>query len=448
MTFRNKVALGFAATIVLGALTGAIALYALRLVVKAGNIVALDYSQEVIEAQSTHIAGEAMIASSRGFLLTGKSAALTKMKERRSEFFAELSRLHRLVRTDEGKRLAHEIEQLAGDYVIAIDSLLKQRSNRRLPLPAILESFESELQPKREQLDSAIKRFVNHKQRLLDVARITSQEASSRALFMVIIVSLSAIALAITLALLLTRTLTRLYRDAQDAIRLREDVLAIVSHDLQNPIGAMILNIELLSRFIEQTSNRQNFEKPLSLLRHSVHHMTRLIVNLLDISRLEAGQLPIEKGEHFPRALVKKVLLDLEPLAKDKSLRITTAFRDQNSKILCDSERIGQALSNLIGNAIKFTPAGGLITIETTLKDDKVRFTISDTGPGIPEDQLRNIFDRYKQARAQDHKRGSGLGLFIAKGIVEAHGGTISVKSILNQGSVFEFSLPTNRQGG
>ncbi|OFZ53323.1 MAG: hypothetical protein A2428_10270 [Bdellovibrionales bacterium RIFOXYC1_FULL_54_43] len=440
--FEVKTAAGFAVAVAVAAIIAITSVYALRLVVRTTDVAIFDYSQEVIQAESTNALAESMIASSRGYLLSGQNAFLKKTQAKRTEFLAMLDKLPVLVRTEEGKRLVKQIAAAAREYLSAVDRVLLERQGTSLPSLSLLNSFEAELQPRREQLSIAIAQFVSHKQELLARARIASKQTSARAILLVVIIAGVAISLTIALAILLTRTLTKLYREAQIALRVREDVLAIVSHDLKNPLAAMLLNIKVLTKLIRDNSGVQEFKRPVALLQASVSRMSRLIADLLDASRLEAGQFPIGSNVHVAAAIVKDALATIEPMAAEKSVQIDADLRDTETQVMCDHERIVQVLSNLIGNALKFTPRGGKVVIRTFPMDNVVRFTVSDTGPGIPEDQLRSIFDRYKQARSQDRTKGSGLGLFIVRGILRAHGTDIDVKSTLGKGSTFEFTLP------
>lgn len=236
----------------------------------------------------------------------------------------------------------------------------------------------------------------------------------------------------------------RLYRQAQDAIRMREDVLAIVSHDLRNPLAAIQLNANLLGRLLPEGTDARGRKLVEGILR-STARMERLIRDLLDASRIEAGRLVLERQRHSVVALVQEAVEMLRPLANQHSVRLDMDVPSRPCEVLCDRERILQVLSNLVGNAIKFTPAGGLVTIGIECRPSEVQVSVRDTGIGIPESSLPRLFERYWQARESEH-RGAGLGLFIARGIVEAHGGRIWAESKVGQGSVFSFTLPVNNR--
>jgi signal transduction histidine kinase len=169
--------------------------------------------------------------------------------------------------------------------------------------------------------------------------------------------------------------------------------------------------------------------------------MNRMIQDLLDVKRMESGQLWLDPRPEPVAGLIADTLEMLRPLAAGSSIRVESHVAAALPPVLADATRINQVLSNLVGNAVKFTPRNGLITISAERIDGEIRFAVIDTGPGIPAEQLPHIFGRFWQAKASD-RRGIGLGLAIAKGIVEAHKGRIWVESSVGLGSTFYFTLP------
>jgi len=226
-----------------------------------------------------------------------------------------------------------------------------------------------------------------------------------------------------------------LYEQALAAIRSRDAVMGIVSHDLRNPLNA----IQMCSDLIEADDPR--LAKPVAIIKRSVDMMVRLINDLRDVGSIEAGHLSILPRAEDAIALVREAIDGVQDAAERKGLRLTTQLPCRDPVLDCDRIRIIQVLTNLLSNAIKFTPDGGAITV--SLREDApgiARFSVEDTGTGISETDLPRVFDRYWQAGATAHL-GTGLGLAIAKGIVEAHGGTIEVASQLGRGTTFSFTL-------
>jgi signal transduction histidine kinase len=229
----------------------------------------------------------------------------------------------------------------------------------------------------------------------------------------------------------------RLYGEAREVIDAREEVLRIVAHDLRNPLNTIAMTTQLL---LELEASEQQRKERLTVIRRAGERMNRLINDLLSVSIIEAGRLTVA-----PRAVSVATLLGdatemLRPLASAKSIQLDVSAAPDLPDVHADAQRILQVLSNLVGNAIKFTPDRGRITLSATRDGSKVRIAVSDTGPGIAPEQLANIFGRFWQANRAD-ARGIGLGLSIAKGIVEAHGEELRVSSTVGTGSEFSFLL-------
>ena len=231
----------------------------------------------------------------------------------------------------------------------------------------------------------------------------------------------------------------RLYLESQQAVRTREEVLAIVSHDLRNPLNAVTLGTSLLQT--SETLSEEDREQ-IDAIEMSAQRMNRLIQDLLDVTRLEGGKrLPIEPESVDPADLIDEAKELFRAQAAVASVAMLYEAPDSLPPVRADRHRVGQVLSNLIGNSMKFTPPGGTITVSAATEDDHVLFRVADTGPGIPKENLSDIFGRYWQAKRTE-RMGAGLGLPIAKGIVEAHGGRIWVESDHGRGTQFYFTLP------
>ncbi len=181
--------------------------------------------------------------------------------------------------------------------------------------------------------------------------------------------------------------------------------------------------------------------KQIDGIRRSAERMTGLIQDLLDVASIEAGHVSIEPQQLVIIPLVKEAIEALEPLATTKALRLEVDIAPDVSTVFADAARLHQILANLLSNAIKFTPGGGSITVCAERQGDFVRFAVSDTGPGIPEDELPHLFDRFWQAQ-RTAGLGTGLGLFISRGLVETQGGRLCVESTIGRGTTFYFTLP------
>ena len=234
----------------------------------------------------------------------------------------------------------------------------------------------------------------------------------------------------------------RLHAVLKQNLRSRDEMIGIVSHDLRNPVAA----VKMLSRAILTTAAETDFPaaENIHLMAQAADQMDALIRDLLDVSRLDSGNLRLQLEAIDPALLVSDALRTLAPLADAKEILLDNKMSDGLPPVSADVDRVQQVISNLVGNALKFTSAGGRIEISARPEIDELVFLIRDNGRGIAADQLQHVFERYWQSSRTD-KHGAGLGLPIAKGIVEAHGGRIWIESTLGIGTIAAFTLPFAR---
>jgi PAS domain S-box-containing protein len=241
--------------------------------------------------------------------------------------------------------------------------------------------------------------------------------------------------------------LNALYRQARQALKTREEVLSFVSHDLRTPLNTIRMCVEMLAMITPTNESWERHHTYLGFIERSVSQMKRLIEDVLDAARIEAGRLAIERGSYPIRPLLEQALQAFMLMANERSIRLECVYPDAAASLDVDRERVFQVLSNLLSNALKFTPVGGRVRVAAKAEQGEVHFSVADTGPGIPESEIDHIFDRFWHARDM-RQAGVGLGLAIARGIVEAHGGRIWVESEVGKGSTFHFTLPADRSAG
>ena len=227
-------------------------------------------------------------------------------------------------------------------------------------------------------------------------------------------------------------------RLAEAAVRARDEILAIVSHDLRNPLGTVAMSIGLLELDIGPERRRAQVE----VARRSIARMERLIQDLLDVNQIESGRLAIAPVPSDAAAMAQEALPGMQLHAAERDLTLDVGLPREPLSVMADPARIAQVLANLVGNAMKFTPAGGRIEVTLARDGDEACFCVRDTGPGVAEADLPHLFDRFWQARDRPRRGGVGLGLPIAKGIVEAHRGRIWAARLPGGGSRFCFTLP------
>jgi signal transduction histidine kinase len=237
----------------------------------------------------------------------------------------------------------------------------------------------------------------------------------------------------------LERQLTR----ARHAVRVRDDLVAVVSHDLRNPLSVIQMQTALL---LNSTVRAQ--DEPVRRLRaaaertqRAIDRMNGLITSLLDLAKIEAGRFELSRRPEIVHDVLVEAIAVVRPLAEAKHVAIDEVI-DESCVASVDRERFFQVVADIIGNAIKFTPENGRIMVESGATDDELIVSIADTGPGIPDDAIEHVFERYWQAPRSKRRTGSGLGLYIAKGIVEAHGGRIWVDRAQTGGAMFRFTIP------
>ena len=234
----------------------------------------------------------------------------------------------------------------------------------------------------------------------------------------------------------------RLYQTSQAAINARDDVLAVVSHDLGNPLSAIRIGTTLLLSNVPAEERETGGWKHIVGIRNSAEQMERLIKDLLEVKRIEAGQLSIEKGRVAVAPMIAEAIELLTPIAEGKRVSLVPKVNSAVSAVYADRERLLQTFSNLVGNAVKFTPEGGEVRIMAAPLQENVLFTVADSGIGLSPEDAAHIFDRYWQAdKKRRGRQGLGLGLVIVKGIVEAHGGRVWVDSEVGRGTDVHFTI-------
>ena len=226
---------------------------------------------------------------------------------------------------------------------------------------------------------------------------------------------------------------------------LRRELVGNVSHDLRTPLAVIHGYVETL--MIKQKSlSEDEREKYLGIILASTEKLRKLVNELFELSKLEARQVIPNREPFFIEELIQDICRKFELLARDKNIEIKAVTTSRQSLVFGDVGMIERVLQNLIDNALKFTPDGGTIRVEVDGEDENVVIKVSDTGRGIPEDQIPYIFDRYHigDKRISLDQNNTGLGLAIVKKILEIHNSTISLKSRLDKGTTFSFQLPAH----
>ncbi len=219
----------------------------------------------------------------------------------------------------------------------------------------------------------------------------------------------------------------------------RDETLAVVAHELRDPLHTIAVGLETMLKL--QPPGDERAARQLVLMQRTVGRMNRLIVDLLDVTRIEAGNFALAQGHAQVQPLLNEVLELFEAPARQRSISLTCHAPQAMPCVIGERDRLLRVLSNLVGNAVKFTPPHGGISVHVRLLEEALCFSVEDTGPGIPSESLPQLFERFWQANRAG-RVGIGLGLPIATTIVEAHGGRIWVESVPGGGTTFHFTVP------
>jgi signal transduction histidine kinase len=407
------------------------------------------YADDLAHAARAQMAAERMVAVGRGYLLTSEPNLLVRVREAEGQLDIALQSL------DRGEAVPHEgdllggVKRSAARYRQLLDDTFGATPATE-DRQALANTLREKLQPAREDLADRLAELVAHRQALQVAARKEATRLANRSVRITLGLGSLALTLSTLLAWLFTRRLAEIYRRERAsahqvtlALAAKEELLGIVAHDLRNPLSAILLR----ASSIEKGDRDQRTIKAAASIRATCQRMAFLTQSLLDAATVEAGRMSVAAGRVPVEMIIADSLETFAPVAGEKGIRLEQDVTPRALDVWADRERLLQVLSNLVGNALKFTPEGGTVSISAQSAGGRVKFEVRDTGPGIAPEHLPHLFERYWKSDLRGG-RGIGLGLYIAKGIVEAHRGRIWVESRPGMGSSFQFelSLPPGRR--
>jgi signal transduction histidine kinase len=402
----------------------------------------------LLVAQRLRASVEQAVANSRGHLLSRSDAFLEQMRQSQRAAERLLQQLQDGSRSSESRALVSEIQRAARAYAETAESAIS-RGRTGTSFAEVAYIFERELRPRRQHLDELLDSLVQLEQRQFQLGSDHIKRERSRTLLLVLGVLSLGFLVSAAVALGLVRHLTTLYRREEAAIdraerasAAREELLATVAHDLRSPLGAIGLRAASLGR----GSGDDQVKRQAAAIEGIVARMEHLVKGLLDAAVIEAGHFTLDRSTVAAPVLIREVVDLFGGTAASHSVRLEQRpSRGHDLLVHADKERIIQVLSNLAVNAIKFTPPQGTVELGVEADAAGVRFCVRDTGPGIPPEQLRCVFERFWKGATPGAKggAGTGLGLHIAREIVTAHGGRIWAESRPGHGTTFFVWLPT-----
>jgi signal transduction histidine kinase len=401
--------------------------------------VAASYTLAAARAERLRTLGLAVGLDVRALIIRDEPARLSRLQEIKADFERAIVDLRAQAGPD-GASLLARIDEAARRY--------EQTAIRVLALPPSErdDAFEAELIPRMQDLHDGLDAYVHFKHDLIAPAAASADARVKRGLEISIAAFVLALALSLMLAVLAARRLEDDYRreqslaeTAERALAVRDEVLAVVAHDLRSPLSAIALKAGTLRRN-PQTANAL---KQATAIESIAMRMEQLVRMLLDAAKMEAGRLQIEPTDFQAMPAVRETLdqFTAQAEAKGIQLQVEAGPAESDATLRADRDRLVEALSNLVDNAIRFTPPAGRISVELRSEGEVLLFAVTDDGPGIASQHLPHVFERFWKAESRG-KRGSGLGLYIAKAIVEAHGGRIWADNARGRGACFSFTLP------
>jgi signal transduction histidine kinase len=426
MDSRRQLWMGYSAAFLMMLTAGLLSVVALRVAASSQERLAHQCADRLLDVERLHYQTEHIIATTRGFSMTRDSDARERVVIAAIELDVQLADVSAHALDPDRAAELGVIRGAARRYLDASTTEHVASASAMHELSTILRTRVDQLaQLERDSVEGALER---------------SHERAVRTAWLVgLIVGISLILSAFVAAAVMRRlskehlAARSAVDDARRATLAREEDLAIVSHDLRGPLSTILMSAEVLSASLGDHAPKQ-----VGTIRVAVAHMKHLVDQLLDAANLEAGTIELDLARCEATDLIGTAIELVSPQAARASVHVRTEAAEEQVIVRVDRERVLQVLVNLVGNALKFSPEGASVHMDVCRLDRLARFSVRDEGQGIPADELGRVFERYWHAS----NRGIGLGLYICKKLVEAHGGEIRVDSIAGMGTCFQFTLP------
>jgi len=419
----------------------------LRQTIAANAVVNVDVTA-LVSVEKLRNAAVSQIADGRAFFLLGTKALFDKQKKDKETFAESLSNFEKQYTLPQIPEIIKRIDSIQQQHQEIFGQTMDLRE-KQTDEKAVAQFYQSKTNPLRTQLNESLDEIVKLYNAELDRTRGHAREAAAKAEVQIPrgMTWLSAIMgiLFLGIALLVIRMLkertrqiaerTRLFDEAKKAVLARDEIVAAISQDLKDPLT-------VITQAAEAKGNDST-----EIIKSSVVVIEQLIKDIVDQTKMDNGGLTLRLDQLSLDVILEDARLMMQPIAKQRDIRLQ--FESVNPPVMAflDHERVVRVLSNLVGNAIKFSPKHNKVVVKVRSDQQFVYVSVADSGPGIPENRLAEIFDHFWQAR-KTAEQGAGVGLAIVKTIVESHGGTVRVDSNSGHGTTFTFSLPRRRPVG
>jgi signal transduction histidine kinase len=438
--FRTQVIVGVGALLVLTLFGGVMTVFTLAVTTSRSNELTKQVVEDLSDIDDVRVRAEEVVSAARGYLLVGNKAFRDKLETRQREMERALSRL-RGQHPDPGLQGQLAIvEKLLHDYLAATTQVAYKRSETS-DLETLEDAFERSVQPHRAALYQAVSGLAE-----LERARVRAEMRESRTVIRrfgiaLLVAWLIGTAIGMGLAVRVLKRVHAQYQRVQaaeqranEAADARKQIVDIVAHDLLSPLNTIVLGLEVM----KESSAIPGADA----IGRAAGRMQRLVNDLLEVSQAKHLGFSLEREHHCVVDLLAATREAFHDAAQRARVRLRVAG-PPDLHVFADRDRVLRVLANLVGNAVRIAREGDEIVLTAQPRDHGVRISVVDSGPGIPRSEVEHLFEAYRQGTGRRRRGSLGLGLFISKLLVEAHGGRIGVDTTPGTGSTFWFDIPS-----
>ncbi len=431
---------GYATSFGVALAAAALAVIALHATASSQASLARHYADRLVHIERLRFHAERVVAVSRGYLMSPDPEYLQRIELATAELDAQIAEVRA---TPLSPASATELATLREDIHHYVDAA-RNSSTANEALRSFVENSRTQLETVRTRLDT----LAHSERESFEEALEHSRDQASRAALLVGLIAGIGLALSALVAVTVMRRLANEHavqgkaaNDARQAAAAGQEVLAIVSHDLRGALATVVMGAEVLAAAHVDRPQAEP-QRALRALQLAADRMKHLVDQILHAAEVDADSLRLTLEQCAVAELVHTSVAEFSAHACHAQVNLCVDMPRAPAVVRADREHVLQVLANLLGNALKFTPPGGMISVQAQLGSDDVELSVEDTGPGIPAGDLAHLFDRYWHADRNGTTRGVGLGLYICKKLIDAQGGRIWVESRLGEGTRFHFTLP------